>query len=148
MMKMKEIKKSVEIKAPKEKVWDVLTKDELLRIWYNEFMPGAYADTDWKVGSKVSFIDGEGNGMVGHVIENDPYKTLSVELDGFIYNHNEEYESDGAKSVKGSKEIYRLLEKDGLTTLNIETGMVEAYYDQLVASWDRALDKIKALAEE
>lgn len=147
-MKMKAINKSIEINASKEKVWDVLIKDELLRVWYKEFMEGAYADTDWKEGSKVSFVDGNGMGMVGKVVTNDPYKTLSVELTGFLANGKEDYESEGAKAVKGSMETYRLSEKGDMVLLEIETGMGEDYYDQMSAAWDRALKVIKELAEE
>ena len=34
---MKTIKKSIEIKASKEKVWEVLTEDKYTRIWYADF---------------------------------------------------------------------------------------------------------------
>ncbi len=144
---MKRIKKSIAISAPKEKVWQVLTDDKLTRIWYAEFSPGTYAETDWKVGSKALFTDADGNGMITKVIENKPAEKLSVEYTGMIVNGKEDYESDGAKAMMGGFESYRLSEKEGVTHLAIEGDMSADYFDMMSLSWDKALQKIKELGE-
>jgi uncharacterized protein YndB with AHSA1/START domain len=141
------IKKSIEVNAPKEKVWEVLLNDKFTRIWYAEFMEGSKAETDWKVGSKAKFTDGKGEGIVGTVIENIPNKIISVEYQGIVAGGIEDYHSEIAQAVKGSRETYQLTEKDGVTHILVEVDMGEAYYEMMSVAWDKALEKIKTLAE-
>ena len=147
-MEMQTIKKSIEIKAPKEKVWDVLLQDQFNRIWYAEFSEGTYAETDWQVGSKVVFSDHSGSGLLGKVVINQPAEVLSVEYQGMVNNGTEDYESADAQAMKGVHETYRLVEKDGMTQLAIELDMGAEYFDFMSAAWEKALQKIKELAEE
>lgn len=52
---MRTIEKSIKINAPKEKVWEVLVNNDLNQTWYAVFSEGTFAETDWKIGSKVIF---------------------------------------------------------------------------------------------
>lgn len=67
--------KSIEINAEPNKVWDVLTNTEKIKI----FLFGTETITDWKVGSSIIF-QGEYNGQEykdkGNVLENIQNKTL------------------------------------------------------------------------
>lgn len=146
-MTIKPINKDITINAPAATVWRHLTNDASVRQWYNEFAEGSHAETDWQVGSPVRFVDGTNCGMFGHVVAADPGKLLSVELDGFIMNGKEDVESEGAKAVKGGRETYTLTEEDGKTHLAISTAMGEDWYDTMVQAWDRALLKLKDMAE-
>ena len=147
-MKPKTILKSIEIKAKKEKIWDVLILDKYNRKWYAAFMEGTYAETDWKKGSKALFLDKERNGMIAIVEENKPYELLSLEYQGEVLKGKENYESESAKAIKGGREIYKLSEINGVTTLHISGDMTEELFDYMSASWDKALQKIKELAEK
>jgi hypothetical protein len=60
----------------------------------------------------------------------------------------EDYESSQATAVKGGRETYILTERNGITNLSIESDMGEEYFDMMSALWDKALEKIKKLAEE
>ena len=144
---MKTIKKSIIINASKEKVWDVLVLDELNRVWYAEFAPGSHARTDWKVGSKVIFADDKDSGIIGKIIAHDTYKLLSMEYNGVLVNGMEDYESDEAKAMKGAQEIYRLSEENGVTRLDAQCDMDEGFFDMMASAWDKAMLKIKELAE-
>jgi uncharacterized protein YndB with AHSA1/START domain len=144
---MKIIKKTIEIKASPERVWQALVDDALNRKWYAAFSEGTYAVTDWTPGSKVLFIDHSDNGMVGQIETNRPGEYLSVEYTGFYANGVEDYESEGAKSVKGGHENYTLAKQGDGTVLTIESDMTEEYFDMMSASWDKALDIIKEMAE-
>jgi uncharacterized protein YndB with AHSA1/START domain len=143
----KTIKKSIAINASKEKVWEILLKDETTRIWYAEFSEGTHVDTDWNVGSKALFTDNSGDGIIGKIVENKNAELLSLEYQGAIVKGNEDYESDMARSVKGGMEIYNLAEINGVTNLTIACDMDENYFDMMSLAWDRALQKIKALSE-
>jgi len=142
------IKKSIGISAAKEKVWDVLLLDNLTRIWYAEFSEGTHAETDWQLGSKVTFTDNSHSGLVGTVAVNRPCEVISVEYTGVVENGEEIYDSEIAKSVQGGRETYRLVEKEDMIYLSVECDMSEEYFDMMSAAWDKALEKIKELAEK
>ena len=143
-----QIKKSVEINASSEKVWNVLILDEYNREWYSAFSEGTHAETDWKVGSKVVFFDKSKDGMIGKIIENEPGKSLVIEYDSVIMQGLEDYDSEVAKKVKGGQESYILTDVDGATNLAISSDMDPEYYEMMSEQWDVALEKIKTLAEQ
>ena len=147
-MKTKKIKKSIDISAPKEKVWDVLLNDKFSRQWYAEFSEGSHAETDWKVGSKVVYTDNSKGGLVGKVIANKPNEELTVEFTGVVYNAVENYDSEDAKAMKGALETYKLSGKSGNTNLAIESDMGEEWFEPMSQAWDKALGKIKSLSEK
>ena len=67
---------SIEIKAKADKVWDVLTNPEIIRV----YLFGTETITDWKIGSEILFqgeYDGQHYKDKGIVIENIQYKILS-----------------------------------------------------------------------
>src|SRR5688572_24138476 len=108
---MKTIKKSIEINATEEEVWEVLTQDNFTRIWLAIFSPGSFALTDWQLGSKVVFADNSGSGIIGRIIVHDPYELLSIEYYGVLNNNIEDFESKEAQVFKGAHETYRLASK-------------------------------------
>ena len=59
----------------------------------------------------------------------------------------EDFESDDAKGIKGSLETYKLSEMNGVTHLVIESDMGEDYFEKMSLAWNKALIKIKELAE-
>ncbi|WP_159468050.1 SRPBCC domain-containing protein [Dyadobacter sp. 3J3] len=141
------IKKSILIKASKEKAWDVLFTDPYIRIWYNEFSAGCYAVTDWKLGSKAVFKDDNDNGLVGEIVANQPNQLLSIEYVGVLEGGIEDYESEMANLMKGGRETYKISETDGGTYLEIELDIAQEYFEMMSSMWDKALEKIKELAE-
>lgn len=144
---MKVIKKTIELNAPAQKIWDVLLLDEYNRQWFAVFSEGTRAETDWAVGSKVIFVDESQGGMLGRIITHDVAKKLVVEYDGFMAAGKEDRESEGAKEFAGAHESYELTEDNGVITLHISSDMSDEYYDMMAAQWDKALLVIKQLAE-
>lgn len=141
------IKKTIEINAPAEKIWDVLLQDEYNRIWFADFNPGTFAESDWQEGSKAVFKDDSGSGIIGTIVANQFGKILSIEYTGILKTNEEDYDSKEAQSVQGGREIYRLSEKNDATQLEIEVDMGEEMYEMMDGAWDKALLKIKGLAE-
>lgn len=143
---MKTIQKTKQIRAPKEKVWNVLLEDAYNRIWMAEFMEGSHAKTDWIVGHKVRFLDNDNNGIVGRILTKQPYDAIEMEYDGEVRNGEDDFDSDMAKAMKGSRENYYLSEENGITTLRVEVDMGDDWYDMMSLAWDKALVKIDELA--
>ena len=141
------ITKAIDIDAPPERVWDVLLDDATYRQWTAEFMVGSYAETDWQEGSTVRFLDPSGSGLLGHIAASRHPELVDIEYDGLVADGKDDTESDHAREYRGSKETYRLTRTPSGTHLDLSADMAEQYYDDMVAAWDRALAKAKALAE-
>lgn len=147
VVKKETIRKSIGIGASKEKVWQVLFDEKYLPLWYAEFSLGARVQGSWRVGSKVLFTDISGGGLVGKVVVNRPCTKLSVEYLGLMVTGEEDYESEHAKAVRGGHELYSLEEKEGTVLLSVETDMPQESYDSMALAWEKALQKIRYLAE-
>lgn len=144
---VKTIVKQIEIAAPPESVWRVLFNNELNKQWFNCFSAGTFADTDWQQGSRVTFTDESKCGIAGYILISKPHTELIIEFDGLILNGVTDTTSDDARNYKGAQEKYHLTEKGGHTVLTISSDMGEDYYDQMDDAWDKALVKIKSMAE-
>src|SRR3712207_3913740 len=94
------IKKSIQINAQKEKIWDILLQDKYNRIWFAEFSPGAFAETNWQEGSKVVFNDDSGSGIIGTIVANQFGKIIFIEYHGILKANTEDYDSKEAQEVK------------------------------------------------
>lgn len=147
-MEKQKLELSTQINASKEKVWDVLLQDETYRQWTAPFCEGSYAVGDWSLGSKVHFLSPDGGGLVSKVVENKPYEIISFEHLGFVKEGKEDMESEAVKSWQGSRETYRLQSKDGMTELAIEQDTTTEQVATFTAMWEKALQKLKELAEQ
>lgn len=148
VMKRKTIEKAIEIAASRDVVWEILTDDRYTSSWYGEFSLGARPETTWEEGSKVLFTDLSGGGLVGEILVNEPLSMLSVEYQGIVFGGEEDYTSEDAMSVKGGEETYLLTDKEGQMELCVKADILPEYFDSMSSAWERALQKIKMLAEE
>jgi uncharacterized protein YndB with AHSA1/START domain len=146
-METKLIEKSILIQAPAAKIWEVITEDRLNRIWLAEFGAGNIADTDWREGSKALFTDGSKSGLVGVIEVSRPFEQITIEYTGIVTDGVEDYDSEIAKQMIGYQETYILKEEEGGARMSMTCAMGVDYYDDMAAAWDKALDKIKELAE-
>lgn len=141
------IEKQIEIEAPRQAVWDVLTDDASYRRWTAEFAEGSHAVTDWQEGSPVRFLGPDETGLLGRVVAGRPPELLDIEYTGLVGAAGDDTESGQARTWAGSHETYRLTEAGGRTHLAISAPMEDAYYDDMTQAWDRALAVVKELAE-
>jgi Activator of Hsp90 ATPase homolog 1-like protein len=138
----------IKINAPKEKVWKVLWDDASYRTWTSVFAEGSYVVTDgWKEGSKVLFLDGKGAGMVSKVAKNKPNEFMSFKHLGEVKDGVEDTSSERVKEWAGASENYTLKESNGGTELVVDMDMTEEFKDYLTQTWPKAMEQIKALAE-
>lgn len=146
-MVMEKLKFKTVINAAPGKVWSVLWNDETYRKWTSAFAEGSYAQTDWKQGSKVLFLDGNGRGMVSRIAENRPNEYMSIEHLGEIVDGVEDTSSDKVKEWAGAHENYTLKKIDGQTELTIDMDINEEFKEMFVNIWPVALDNVKKLSE-
>ncbi|HEY8919051.1 MAG TPA: SRPBCC domain-containing protein [Chitinophaga sp.] len=137
----------IAVNAPREKVWNILWDDASYRDWTSVFSEGSRAETDWKKGSKVFFLDHKNEGMVATIAENIPNEYMSIEHLGFVKNGVEDMESPGVKEWAGAHENYTLKTVNGQTELTVDMDITEQYKDYFQQTFPKALDRVKTLAE-
>lgn len=138
---------SIQINAPKEKVWHTLFDDKTYRQWASAFSEGSYAVGDWKEGSKILFLGSNGSGMTSRVARHIPNEYISILHLGMIANGVEDFDSEETKKWSGALENYSVQENNGATTLNIDMDSTEDFETYFRETWPKALEKVKALSE-
>jgi hypothetical protein len=144
---MEKLNFSIDINAPKEKVWKVLWDDETYTKWTSVFCEGSSATTDWQEGSKVLFLDGKGSGMVSKIEAKKPNEFMSFKHLGAVKDGVEDTTSEKVKEWAGALENYTLKENDGVTTLTVEMDVVEEFKDFMLKTFPGGLQKVKELSE-
>lgn len=145
--------KSIEINAPADKVWKILTEQEFIKQWVEEGWKKAGVEdmtifSDWKPGNKVLWKNKSGDVLLveGSITALNPYKLLRFTV--FDVRSKEKFsvsEEDGI--------TFKLAEQNGYTMLEVRQGdfsvMKEGkkYHQQTDEIWERVLPKVKALTE-
>jgi carbon monoxide dehydrogenase subunit G len=145
-MSLKPINKQITINATADKVWQVLLSKETYLQWAKVFQEGSdYLATDnFAQGSKVIFGAGTGNGMVALVSINDPNHKIQFTFTGEV---NEGIEKSMGE-FDGMTETYTLTQNGKEVLLNVETSMMDEWYDSMDKAWDQAIVIIKELSEK
>lgn len=144
---MEKINFSIDINAPKEKVWKTLWEDATYRQWTRVFAEGSHAETDWKEGSKVLFLDGKGSGMVSKIETIRANEFMSFQHLGEVKEGIEDTESEKIKIWAGAHENYTLKEVNGKTELLVDMDMNEEYKNMFMKMFPKALEQVKILSE-
>lgn len=149
---MEKLSFSIDIRAPKKKVWETMLNDDTYRKWTEVFNPtdfpsGSHYEWEWKEGSRMLFIgsdeNGEISGMISKIKEVRPYDYLSIQHLWEIVNGKETYWPE----TQNAQENYTFIEKDGVTRVSVDLDTDEQYKDMFEEMWPEALKKLKALSE-
>lgn len=144
---MEKLNFNIQIDAAPEKVWNILWADDTYRKWTSAFSEGSYAETDWKQGSKILFLDGNGSGMVSRVAVNWPNEYMSIEHLGEVRDGVEDTTSERVKAWAGSHENYTLRKVNGKTELIIDMDITPEFKEMFEKIWPVALENVKRLSE-
>lgn len=138
---------SVEIKADREKIWDVLWKEGTYRDWTSAFSAGSHmVAEDLAQGSKVQFLDPNGAGMYSVVEEHIPGRSLVFKHLGEIRNGEEQPAEKSNWS--GAREIYTLTGTDGVNKLDVDIDISGEEATMFDTVFPKALARVKELAEK
>lgn len=141
---MKEMQFKIEINAPKERVWQILWKDESLRDWSGIVDPGTYMVGELKEGETVQFNSAEGYGVTSLVAK--------LILNEFIlFKHRADTQDSGKTNRDdqwtGGQESYKLTESHGVTTLELSLDVPTELEKVMSTSYPKALERVKELSE-
>jgi hypothetical protein len=142
---------SIDIRAPKDKVWRTMFADSTYREWTSAFMPGSYFEGSWAQGSKILFLGpdekGGSGGMVSRIAQSRLHEYMGIEHLGMVSNGVEDTQSDAVKDWAGARENYSFSESGGVTTLRVEMQAAPSFEAMFNDSWPKALQVLKALSE-
>ena len=142
---MNDMRFSIEINAPKERVWDTLWQDETLREWASIIDPETYMVGDLKEGAEIQFISAASGYGVTSLVE----KLVPGEF--VLLKHRADTQEDGQREREeqwtGGEESYSLAEKDGATTLTVAFGVPPELEELFKVNYPKALERVKVLAE-
>ena len=135
-------KVEVDIHAPARRVWEALTKPELIK----QFLFGTEVTTDWKVGSPITY-KGEWQGKAyqdkGKVLQIEPEKLLVTTFWSSL---------SGLPDLPNNYKTvtYRLSAKGDVTTLTLiqDNNETQEAADHSTENWNMVLGKLKALLEK
>jgi len=147
---MKTLQFTKEIKAPAQKIWDTLWNETTYPQWTDAFNPNgdSFMKSDWEVGGRTLFLDGNGNGMVSTIkSKNEPYDIV-FEHRGEIVDGKEDTSSEKVKDFAGSLEEYHLTENQGSVTLKASVQVDEEWEEAMTEGFTKGLEIVKNLSEQ
>lgn len=129
------VSKNIEIKAPKAKIWEVITNPEYAKTLGEIFDKNAYMESDWENGSKVYFKYGPDNIAATGIITAS-WKDLYIQVD---------YNFEGYHYA----EKFLILNNDneGASQFHIACGPYGEDFEAQKVVWDNWLQKVKELSE-
>ena len=145
---MEKLTFSIDIHAPKKKVWETMLNDDTYRKWTKVFNPtGSYFEGEWKEGSRMLFLGPDENGkiwgMISKIREVRPFEYLSIQHLWEIIDGKETYWPE----TQDAQENYTFTEKDGFTKVLVELDSLEQFKDMFEEMWPEALKELKILSE-
>ncbi|MDW7774681.1 MAG: hypothetical protein SCH71_17505 [Desulfobulbaceae bacterium] len=143
---MKKLKFSIEIKAPREKVWNTLWEDKTFRDWASIIDEGTYIVGEIKEGNEVQFISSVSGYGVTSLIER-------LTLNEFVsfrqmVDTKDSGEREREKEWTGGTESYLLAGNKGVTVLTVDIDVPPGQEETFKIRFPKALEKVKILAEK
>lgn len=143
---MQKARYSINIKAPREKVWKTLWDDKTFRDWANIVDEGTYMVGEMKEGNKVQFISSvSGYGVTSLIEKLTPNEFVLFRQ---IADTKESGKQEREKEWTGTKESYSLQESGGVTTITVEMDVPEGQKEIFDERFPRALERVKILSEK
>ncbi len=151
MSKMNEMKHSIEINAPKEKVWEVLWSDQTFRDWSGFIDEGTYMEGKLEEGNEINFI-GNSDGGVRYGVTSRVEKLVPNQHILFTRIADIVVKDDGGIEKRddqwtGGTERYDLEENNGKVTLSITQDVPDELVEYFNDKLPQALARIKVLSE-
>ena len=137
---------SIEIRAPRERVWNTLFENKSFRDWGSVIdEDGQYMVGELKEGNEVQFLSENGFGVTTLVEKLIPNEFISFRM---IANTIDSGKREREKEWTGGEESFSLAEKDDVTALTVHIDVPEEMQTMFQDRFPRALERVKVLAEK
>lgn len=136
------------IKAPAQKVWDIMLNRDTYLQWAKAFSPKSEFRGEWQQDTLMDFIDLGKGGTRALLTEVTPAEKLVAKHIGMLdEDGHEDNGSEAAKQWIGTLETYEFKESQGETELTVTMETDPKFEDMCENSWPEALESLKALCE-
>ena len=137
---------SIEIKATRERIWNILWEDKALRDWGNIIDEGLYMVGEMKEGNVVQFISSVSGYGVTSLIE----KLIPNEFASFrqMADTKDGGKQEREKEWTGGTESYSLVGKNNITILRVNIDVPLGLEEIFMVRFPKALERVKFLAEK
>lgn len=137
----------VPIQAPREQVWRTMLDLDGYRDWTSAFCEGSTYEGSWEAGSRIRFLDPNGNGMVSEIAEHRPAEFVSIRHLGEVQDGADDTTSEKVAAWAPACENYTFTDADGGTRLEVTVEILPDYEDWMRETYPKALARLKALCE-
>ncbi|MCO5144014.1 MAG: hypothetical protein M9962_13070 [Oligoflexia bacterium] len=145
---MKILKYEVAINSSRENVWNVMIEPKTYKQWTKAFSPNSEYIGLWEQGEEMIFIDKDRGGTVAILDIVKPYELISAtHIATLTAEMLRETKGPMTESWIGTKEIYRFIEKNAQTKIEVEIHTHENYVEMFDSAWPEALRDLKKLCE-
>jgi len=150
---MKTLTPSIDIRAPRARIWKALTSSETFGDWCSAFNPGCFYEGDWSEGSVMKFLGidsttGQAGGMLSGIVQHIPGEYIAARHVGVVENGVDITEGPVAELWAGAREEYRLTGGPDIFTLQVTADVADDWYEYFEKSWHAALGRLRELAEQ
>lgn len=146
---MKTMHFSIDINAPKQKVWDTMLNHGTYEQWVSASWPDSNFEGQWQKGSLIKFFGTDKSGTLAEITELKKFDYVAAtHVAVLLKGGAEDRESDFAKGWSGTKESYTFTEKNGATSLVVEIQTNPQWAGMFEEGWPAALQKLKEICEK
>lgn len=134
---------SIDIPAPRARVWSCMLDDATYRDWTTAFCEGSRFEGEWRTGADMRFLGPDGGGMRARIERADAPEYVSIQHLGEL---RQGASHDGPEWTD-AYERYRFHElADGGTRLEVELTNVPAEYAPMMNEmWPKALERLRQI---
>ena len=83
--------------------------------------------------------------MAGKVTAFKPNEELKIDIVAEVTNGEPDFKHPDNKKWEGAYDHYTITEKDGITTLTLESASPSEFYNDFVPGWEKSWEKLKSL---
>jgi len=145
---MTNLEYKIHIKAPKQKVWEIMLQPDTYKEWTGASWPGSFYEGKWAENEKIKFIGKDGSGTLALIEVFKPYEYISAKHIAVLDKGKEDSDSDIAKSWVGTMENYLFSERNGETDLTVEMEVYPDWQKMFDDGFPNALKKLKEICEQ
>ena len=138
---------SVQIEAPRARVWETMLGAETYGDWTTAFCEGSHFEGSWDKGAQIRFLDPNNSGMLAEIAENRRHEYVSIRLLGEINAGVEDTTSDKIRAWAPAYENYTFRDHDGGTQLDISVDVSPEWESMIREAYPKALERLKDLCE-
>ncbi|AYO57870.1 ATPase [Chryseobacterium sp. 6424] len=137
------------IKAPRQKIWDLLWNPETYKEWKQFFAPGSQFRSDWEVNGETFFLNAEGSGLYSTIKSlHEPAEVVFSHL-GMVREGRVDTATVNQLEWSGAEEKYFLREIDSQTTeLRAIIHTTRDIENMMNEGFSKGFEYLKTLAEK